>query len=75
MTRIIAEILADVQEGEEIASPETCERLAGILFQMQQQLPQDTMQLAYGSLAAETQNAVGDVLRNYALSRSHIVTP
>ena len=34
MTRIVAEILADVQEGEEIASQETCERLAGILFQM-----------------------------------------
>ena len=40
VTRIIREIIADVQDGEEIASPDTCERLTTIFYQLEKQFPQ-----------------------------------
>jgi hypothetical protein len=64
-----------VEDGEEIASPDTCERLAAILYQMQQQLPQETMQEAFASLAPEAQNIVSGVMREFSRSRAHAVTP
>jgi hypothetical protein len=75
ITRIISEILSDVEEGEAVATPDTCERLTNILYQMQQQLPAHTMQQAFAALGPESQNAVSAALQEVSRSRSHVVTP
>jgi hypothetical protein len=68
ISQICGTILAEVQEGEELATPDTCERLATILYQMQQ-----AGALSLGSLDADTQGIVSGVLQDVARSRSHVV--
>jgi hypothetical protein len=75
ITRMIGEILSDVQDGEEVATPDTVERLTSILYQMQQNLPQATMQQAFASLGADAQNTVSAVMQEVGRSRSSVVTP
>lgn len=75
VTQIIGQILSDVEEGEEVATPETCERLTAALQAMGNELPQDIMQQAYNSLGAEAQNAVTMAMQELARSRSNLVTP
>jgi importin-5 len=76
----IAEIIATilslvVVDGEDVATPDTCERLKVILYQMQQTLPAATLQESFGALDADSQTLVSGVFRDAALSRSQVVTP
>lgn len=71
ITQIIGHILSDVGEGEEVASPETCEKLVSILKVMGDNLPEATMQQAFSALEPEAQQAI-----NVAVYRtSAVVTP
>jgi hypothetical protein len=75
ITRIIGTILSDVQqEALDVATPDTCERLTNILYEMQQQNPQGVLQ-AYSSLDGEVQVALSTVMQNFSQSRSNVVTP
>lgn len=75
ITRIIGAILSDVhQEGLDVATPDTCERLTKILYELQQQNPQEVLQ-AYDGLSGEAQEALSAAIQDYSHSRSNIVTP
>ena len=56
--QIVGEILGFCDEGEDIATQDTCSRLAGILVQMQQHLPADKMNAAFASISPEAQNGI-----------------
>lgn len=75
ITRIIGEILLLVEDGEEIASPETCLRFARILLHMQQDVPGVVMQQAFASLVPEAQSVVNSVMEGYRVSQCKVVTP
>ena len=75
IANIVGTILTDVEEGDEVATPDTCERLKSILFQMQQNLPASTMQQSFGALNGNVQQVVVDTLQELALSRSNVITP
>jgi hypothetical protein len=75
ITQIIGQILSDVEEGEDIASSETCEKLTSILQTMGNELPPETMSQAFGALGAESQNAIAMAVQELSRSRSRIVTP
>ena len=60
--RIIGSTLEYVNDGEEIATPETQEGFAEILFQMQREVPTGRMQQAYRILSSKAQHAVNVVL-------------
>lgn len=75
VTQIVGQILSDVEDGEEIATPETCERLTCILQTMGTDLPQETMQQAFSMLGEDAQHAVSMAMQELARSRSRVVTP
>lgn len=75
VARIIGDVLVEVQEGEDVATPDTVERMSSILFQMQQGLAPSTIQQAFGALGPDAQQVVGSVLQDLGLSRAHVVTP
>lgn len=75
LIRIIGDILVEVQEGEDVATPDTVERMSSILFQMQEGLAPSTLQQALGALGPEAQQIVGSVVQQVGISRSHVVTP
>ncbi len=75
LTRIIGEVLLKVQDGEEIATPDTVERLSIILFQMHQGLPPCTMRQALEGLTPEAQDVVGSLLQELSIRQAHVVTP
>ena len=67
LTRIVGETLAQVEEGEEIATQETCERFASILMQMQQEVAPDKMQAAFNMLSPEAQNITNATMEDYRI--------
>ncbi|CAJ1951966.1 unnamed protein product [Cylindrotheca closterium] len=69
--QIAGQVLSAVSDGEEIASPETCENLVSILKVMRSDLPQDMMQQAYSTLHPEAQQAISAAI----YSTSSVVTP
>lgn len=71
ITQIFGQILLDVQDGEDIATPETCERLVSILKAMSSNLPQGTMEQAYSTLHPEAQQAISAAI----YSNTAVVTP
>eukprot|EP00980_Cylindrotheca_fusiformis_P001646 scaffold374_cov124-Cylindrotheca_fusiformis.AAC.5 len=73
ITHIIGQILAGVEEGKEIATTETCERLTSILQTMGANLPQETMHQAFSTLGEDVQHAVSVAMQEFA--RSRVVTP
>lgn len=73
--KIIGEILACVADGDEIASPETCNRFAEILFEMQRCVPDERMQEGFGSISAEGQFAISAAMEQHALARGNRVSP
>jgi importin-5 len=75
VAKIIGTVLVQVHEGEDVASPDTIERLSSILFQMQQSLPPSTLQQAFVSMEPEAQQIASSILQEMGVSRSHIVTP
>lgn len=75
IARILGDVLVDVQDGEDVATPDTVERMSTILFQMQQGLAPSTVQQAFGGLSPEAQQLVGSILQQVGISRSHVVTP
>ncbi|KAG7348416.1 hypothetical protein IV203_017121 [Nitzschia inconspicua] len=75
ITRLIGAILSDVQqEGLDVATPDTCERLTKILYDIHQQNPQAVLQ-GYASLNGEAQEALSMAIQDFSLSRSNLVTP
>jgi hypothetical protein len=75
LTRIIGEVLVESEDGEDIATPDTLERMSSILFQMQQGLAPSTMQQAFGALGPEAQQLVASIIQQVGTSRTHVVTP
>jgi hypothetical protein len=75
LTRIIGQTLAQVEEGEEIATPETCERFASILMQMQKEVATDRMQAAFNMLSPEAQNITNAAMEDFRANRCNVVTP
>jgi hypothetical protein len=75
LTEIIAAILSDVEEGEDVASQDTCSQLMSTLHQLQHGNPQ-MVQKAYAGLDARMQSVVGSILQGGAVnSYANIVTP
>ena len=64
--RIIGETLAYIDDGEDLASPETQSKFAEILLKMQRDVAADSMQQAYQSLAAEARVSVDAMMQQYA---------
>jgi len=56
--QIVGAVLFFVDEGENIASQETCSRLAAVLMQLHRVLPADVMNDAFGSVSVEAQNGI-----------------
>jgi hypothetical protein len=75
ITQIVGQILSDVEEGEDIATSETCKKLTSILQSMGNELPQETMQQAFNTLGEDAQHAVSMAMQELAGSRSRVVTP
>ena len=75
LLRIIGEVFMFVSEGEDVASPDTQSRLAKILFQMQQNVPGDRMQQAFGSLADESQQCINSVMEEFRAQSGNLVSP
>lgn len=76
LLRIIAEIFTYISDGEDLASPDTQGRLAKILVEMQNDVPADRMQAAFGALSPETQQCVNSVVNEYcAQSGVNLVSP
>lgn len=61
--QVVGEVLFFVSDGETIASPETCSRLANIVVQMQQQLPGDRMNEAFATISVEAQNGINQAMQ------------
>lgn len=75
LLRIIGEIFMYVSEGEELATPDTQSRLAKILLQMQQSVPGDRMQHAFGSLTDESQQCINSVMNEFRAQSGNLVSP
>ena len=75
VAKIIGDIFVQVHEGEDIASPDTMERLSSILYQMQQSLAPTTFQQAFGAMDADAQRIAASILYDVGVSRARIVTP
>jgi len=71
---IAGSILSDVQEGINTASPDTCERLAKILYEMQGE-NSNAMQQVFVALDPGIQNAISSAVQDFARSISSVVTP
>eukprot|EP00934_Nitzschia_sp_Nitz4_P004493 Nitzschia sp. Nitz4//scaffold60_size111251//18533//21999//NITZ4_004140-RA/size111251-augustus-gene-0.119-mRNA-1//-1//CDS//3329555543//4483//frame0 len=75
VTQIIGQVLTDSQEGDDLATADTLERMSTILYRMQQGLSPSTMQSVLASLDPEIQHVVGSVLMEVGRSRANLVTP
>ncbi len=58
LMQIIGEIASAVNDGDEMATHETCGRFAGILTQMQTRVDQNLIQQAYSKISDEARNGV-----------------
>lgn len=56
--QVVGETLAFVADDEDIASQDTCTRLANILDRMQQQLSPDAINAAFANISIEAQNGI-----------------
>lgn len=74
ITTIIAAILAAVQDGENIATADTCERLAAVAYQMHQNEPL-AVQRAVAGLDPAVQNVLYAVMGDFSQRHSNVVTP
>lgn len=74
ITTAIAAIFSAVQEGENIATPDTCERLLGIMYRMQQNQPK-AVQDVFDGLDETLQKGLQTSMRDYSLRHSNVVTP
>lgn len=63
--RIIGEILAYTDDGEDLATPETQTSFARILLQMTRDIESNHMQKAYQTLTSEVQNSLNTFLAQY----------
>lgn len=70
LLRIIGEVFSHVADGEDIASPETQSRLAEILVKIQNEVPPDRIQDAFGSLAEDVQCSINAVMDEHRLHSS-----
>lgn len=75
IVRIIGETLAFVQNGEEVASPETCLRLTRIWVQLQQMVPQDDINRSFSALEQPSQDAINAAVANNAHLVTNVVSP
>lgn len=73
--RVVADVLALVDEGDMVATKDTCLRLASILFRMQLDVPDDLLQRSFGALSPEGQTAVQRAMGHYAEVLGAVVTP
>ena len=65
-------------DGEEVATDATCQRMAGILMRLQQQQSgqQQALQSSFASLQPEAQAAVQQAMESYASNfNNNVVTP
>ena len=69
IVRIVGDLLACIQEGEDLASNDVCFRLTGVLYQAQHPQPLD------GLLSPQAQSALSQALQEYSRYVSNVVTP
>jgi hypothetical protein len=60
---VIGEVIASVEDGEEIASEETCQRMAQILRHMQDKIDGKILQEAFSGLSLEAQNGISVIMQ------------
>ena len=70
VTRACGHILARQNEGEDIATPETCSRIAALLVQLQQ-----SNNLHLSALDPDTAYVAQAAMDEFRLSRCNIVSP
>lgn len=75
LLRIVGESLAMVEDGEVVATGETCLRFAALLFRMQQEVPRDLLQTCFSAISPDAQAAVQKAIGQYAPQLGAVVTP
>ena len=60
---VIGEVIASVEEGEEIASEGTCQRMAQIVRHMQEKIDGKVLQDAFSGLSLEAQNGISLIMQ------------
>jgi hypothetical protein len=73
--RIIGEVLHLVENGEAVATSETCLRFASFLFRMQHEVPREFLQECFSSLSPDAQASVQKAVGQYAHEVGAVVTP
>ena len=63
LINVIGEVIASVEDGEEIASEETCQRMAQILRHMQDKIDGKILQEAFSGLSLEAQNGISVIMQ------------
>jgi hypothetical protein len=75
LLRIVGESLAMVEDGELVASSETCLRFAALLFRMQHEIPRELLQSCFSTLSPDAQAAVQKGIGQFAPQLGAVVTP
>ena len=75
LVRIIGETMVLVTQEELRVSSETVVRLAGILFQLQREVPSDRINQAFNLLPQESQWIVNRVMQEYGHHFANVVSP
>jgi hypothetical protein len=75
LLRIFGESLAMVEDGEVVATGETCLRFAALIFRMQQEVPRELLQNYYAALSPDAQAAVQKAIGQYDPHLGAVVTP
>jgi hypothetical protein len=71
--RVIGETLTLVNEGEDIATEQTCQRFAEILTRMKQHVPQEMIHRSFNGLSLDSQAAINLAFEQN--SSANVVTP
>lgn len=63
LVNVIGQVIAFVEDGEDIASQKTCQRMAQILRVMQNKVNGNVMQEVFSELSPEVQNGISLLLQ------------
>jgi len=76
LMRIVGQIFADVEDGEEVASTATCSRLAVILTKIQESVDSGLIQKCFSQLSPEAQNGIQIALeRGAGAGNGAVISP
>jgi hypothetical protein len=75
LLRIIGEVMLLTEDGEMVATNETCLRFTSFLFRMQQEIPREYLQECFATLSPDSQASVQNAMVKYADKIGAVVTP